>query len=409
MRHSFATYQRFLGGTLLVSGTAIGAGMLALPVISSFAGFFPSWIVLFFCWAFLYGTSLLLLDVNLACPGEPNLTSMASRTLGIPGKIVCWITYLLLLYSLTAAYIAGISPLFRQLFEMMIGAPVPFWVGPLSLLLCFGVFVYLGTEMVDWVNRLFMMGLILSYLFLVAFVPTNIDVSHLMHMDWKAMWVAVPVVITSYGFHIIIPTLTTYLDHDRKLLRKTLLIGSLIPFIIYTLWNLLVLGAVPVQGEAGLAEAWQKGQTATVSLCYFLNASWISQAANAFSFFAIITSFLGVSLSLSDFLTDGFRMKRLSLGREIACLLTFIPPLLFVLSYQRGFLLALQYAGIFVVILLGLFPALMAWTLPSYRTRAKRGGLIGVILLSLFVIGLDILEHLGILQEALSSYVQIKI
>lgn len=408
MKHKAASAQRFFGGILLVSGTAIGAGMLALPVISSFGGFFPSWIILFLCWGFLYSTSLLLLDVNLACPGEANLTSMANRTLGTGGKFLCWITYLLLLYSLTAAYIAGISPLFVQALQGLTGWQVPDWVGPFPLLLLFGVFVYLGTETVDRVNRILMGGLILSYLFLVAMIPGNEGQGDLLHVDWKAMWIAVPVVITSYGFHIIIPTLTTYLEHDRKKLRWTLLIGSLIPFLIYTIWNFLILGAVPIEGETSLVCAWEKGQTAAYVLAQRMPTSWAAPAALCFSFFAILTSFLGVSLSLSDFLTDGFRMKRLSLGRELATLCTFIPPLIFVLCYPRGFLLALQYAGIFVVILLCILPAWMASKLPSYRTRRKRLFLGAVILLSLFVIGLDILEHLGILKEYLSSYVQIK-
>ena len=33
--------NRLIGGILLVAGTAIGAGMLALPVSTSFGGFIP--------------------------------------------------------------------------------------------------------------------------------------------------------------------------------------------------------------------------------------------------------------------------------------------------------------------------------------------------------------------------------
>jgi len=400
--------NRFVGGILLVSGTSIGAGMLALPVISSFAGFLPSFALLAICWLFLFTTSLLLLDVNLACPGEVNLISMAGRTLGVGGKALCWVTYLLLLYSLTAAYIAGSSPLFLQALEWATGWAAPTWLGPFPLLILFGLFVYLGTQAVDWVNRLLMIGLILSYALLVAFLPPHIQFPLLQHTDLNAIWVAVPVVITSYGFHIIIPTLTTYLNHDAKKLRLTLLIGSLIPFLVYALWEFLILGVVPLEGEHGLVDAWLNGKTGAASLSYILQNHWIGAAASIFSFFAIITSFLGVSLSLSDFLTDGLHMKRFSLGRELACLLTFGPPLLFVLTYQRGFIVALQFAGIFVAILLCILPAIMAWKLPSYRSLLKRSLLSVVILLSLFVIGLDILEEAGFLKNLISNYVQIK-
>lgn len=386
-----------MGGILLVSGTSIGAGMLALPVVSSFGGFLPSFLLLALCWLFLFTTALLFLDVNLAFPGEVNFVTMATRTLGFPGKIITWITYLLLLYSLTAAYIAGSAPLFLEAFHWITGMTLPNWVGPLPLLIIFGFFVYLGTQAVDWVNRLLMAGLIATYVILILFLPPHVDFNLLSHVDVKKMWIAIPVLITSYGFHIIIPTLTTYLNHDKKKLRLALLIGSIIPFGVYAVWEFLIIGIVPREGSHGLAAAYLNGETGAMSLAHILNHSWIPTAASIFSFFAIITSFLGVSLSLSDFLTDGLHMKRFSLGREFASLLTFIPPLLFVLIYHKGFILALQFAGIFVVILLCILPALMAWKLPTYKNFSKRLLLLLILLISLFVIGLDLLEQGGLI------------
>ena len=182
--------NRLFGGILLVSGTSIGAGMLALPVISSFAGFIPSFFLLAITWVFLFVTSLLLLDVNLAFPGEVNLITMAGKTLGFWGKAICWITYLLLLYSLTAAYIAGSSPLFIEAFQYATGVTLPHWLGPFPLLILFGLFVYMGTGPVDWVNRLLMFGLILTYFLLVGLLPSHIELTLLKHVDTTAMWIA---------------------------------------------------------------------------------------------------------------------------------------------------------------------------------------------------------------------------
>lgn len=285
--------NRLFGGILLVSGTSIGAGMLALPVISSFAGFIPSFFLLAITWVFLFVTSLLLLDVNLAFPGEVNLITMAGKTLGFWGKAICWITYLLLLYSLTAAYIAGSSPLFIEAFQYATGVTLPHWLGPFPLLILFGLFVYMGTGPVDWVNRLLMFGLILTYFLLVGLLPSHIELTLLKHVDTTAMWIAIPVLITSYGFHIIIPTLTTYLNHDKKRLRLALFIGSLIPFLVYTFWEFLILGVVPLTGEYGLIQAYIKGQTGASPLTHVLKRAWITTIARSFSFFAVLTSFLG--------------------------------------------------------------------------------------------------------------------
>jgi len=327
----------------------------------------------------MYFTAHLILEVNLACPGDANMITMAHRMLGAPGKIICWIVYLLLLYSLTAAYTAGCAPLFLHLMKALFGPQVPDWAGPLPLLILFGFFVYFGTKTVDYVNRVLMIGLTLSYLALILFLPSHVDTTLLSHIDFSSAWIAIPVIFTSYGFHIVIPSLSTYLHHDAKKLRLTIFIGSLIPFVVYLIWTLLVLGVVP---KSILHLAWQEGQSATAPLSAILSNPNLSTISAVFAFFAMITSFLGVSLSLSDFLGDGLKLHRFSWGRELACVITFFPPLLFVLTYPRGFLLALQYAGLFVAILLGILPALMAWKLPKYKKGKWRFLLALVIAIS---------------------------
>ena len=75
-------------------------------------------------------------------------------------------------------------------------------------------------------------------------------------------------------------------------------------------------------------------------------------------------------MSLSDFLIDGLKLKKTWEGRWLAIGAAFTPPLVFVFTYQKGFYLALQYAGTIVAVLLGIIPACMAWMLkqnPFYK------------------------------------------
>jgi tyrosine-specific transport protein len=74
------------------------------------------------------------------------------------------------------------------------------------------------------------------------------------------------------------------------------------------------------------------------------------------------TSFLSVSLSLSDFLADGFKVKKQGLmGNALVLGATFVPPVALVLFYPNAFLMGLEFAGISVFILMVFFPPLMAW------------------------------------------------
>ena len=65
--------NHYIGGVLLVAGTTIGAGMLALPVMSSFVGFMPSIAIFLLCWGVMLATAFFFLDANFAVEGEPNL------------------------------------------------------------------------------------------------------------------------------------------------------------------------------------------------------------------------------------------------------------------------------------------------------------------------------------------------
>ncbi len=390
------TFFRYIGGILLVSGTTIGAGILALPVATGFSGFVPAFFVFSLCWLVMLVTAFFFLDVNFSIEGDINLITMADKTLGTWAKALAWFTYLLLLYSLIASYIAASGPIFISAINYWLNLSIPENAGPFILPLLFGWFVYLGTWGVDWINKILMIGLVISYALLVAFVPTHVNTSLLKHINWSATPIALSVIITSFGYHIIIPSLTTYMNHDRKHLAWTILIGSLIPLIFYLIWEFLVLGVVPLEGKDGLMAAWKLGLSSTEPLSKIIPNKWLGIGAKLFSFFAIVTSFLGVSLSLSDFLRDGFKLKKSWEGRLIAVLLTFIPPVAFVLSSDRGFIVALQYAGICVAILLIFLPAMMAIKLKKpkfYKTIYAKLLITSVIVFSLLVIGINIYER----------------
>jgi tyrosine-specific transport protein len=397
--------HRLIGGILLVSGTTIGAGMLALPIVTGFAGFWPSIALFIIYWLFMTFTAFLMLEVNLWMGEHTNLITMAKHTLGKGGKIVSWIIYLFLLYTLTTAYLAGGGPIFLEGLEALTGWHFPAWMNSFPLLVIFSFFVYQGARSVDYVNRLLMLGLVVSYLLMVVFLTPYVKASLLEHTHWKSLWMAVSIVSTSFGFHIIIPTLTDYLKRDVKQLKWVILIGSLIPLLVYISWELLTVGIIPLQGNPGLVEGYQKGLDGATLLGMFLGKTELSLLARFFSLFAIVTSFLGVSLSLRDFLADGLRIQKTHKGRLALYFLTFTPPFLITLIDPRAFLNALQYAGAFgVVTLLGLLPVLMVWSgryrqhrTGPFQTPGGRWALGLALIISLIVIGLEIANKTGYL------------
>lgn len=357
-----------VGAILLITGCCIGAGMLGLPVISALTGFKPSLVMFFVSWLFMTSTALLLLEVNLWFSSEVSIVSMAGRTLGIAGKIVSWLCFLFLFYALGVAYIAGSGELIANVIQEVFHVSMAHWIGSLTISLLFGVFVYLGTRAVDIFNRFLMSGLIATYLLLVILGGPHVRSENLTFANWSAAPFVLPVMIISFGFHNLIPSLSTYLQWDLKRLRWAIIGGSLLALMIYIVWEWLILGLVPAQNHGDIKQVLSEGEMATQFLKDAVGASWVLDIIQYFAFFAIVTSFLGNSLSFVDFLADGLRIKKNHWGKCLLCLLVIAPPFILSVVYPKIFLAALNYAGSFgAVILFGILPALMVWSGRYYK------------------------------------------
>ncbi len=369
---------RVLGATLLIAGCCIGAGMLGLPVLTALGGFRPTCILFVFCWLFMAATGLLLLEVNLWFKEEVNLVTMASKTLGPIGGLFAWLLFAFLFYSLMVAYVSASGQLIADSLHELTGFQISEWTGSLFLTILFGVFLYLGTSTVDKINRLLILGLAFSYFILVGIGTSHVRIDLLSHVDWSAAVLAIPAMIISFGFHNLVPSLFNYLDRDVKKMRFSILAGSAIPLLIYLMWEWLILGLIPLEGANGFKTALDQGNMATRALRGIVGSAWIADLAEAFAFFAIVTSFLSVSLSFVDFLADGLHIKKNAPGKIKLCTLSLAPPFLFSLIYPGIFLKALSYAGAFgAVVLFGIMPALMVYSgryLKKYKGPALLPG-----------------------------------
>jgi tyrosine-specific transport protein len=352
--------SKLTGGILLIVGTSIGGGMLALPVSTAPAGMFNSISFLIACWLIMTVGAFLILEVNLRLPAGSNMISMAKSTLGLPGQIMAWISYLLLLYSLLAAYISGGSDVFNSLLRSA-HIPLPAWITSVLFTLSFSLIIYSGIRAVDYVNRGLMFGKLGVYLLLVIIISPHVDVSKLSGGSVKAITGSLMILITSFGFASIVPSLRDYFQSDIRSLRRVILIGSVIPLVCYILWNAVIMGVIEHNQLLALRNSEHATSGLTHALSTTVHSEWITGFFGFFTSICMITAFLGVSLGLFDFLADGLRLKKSGIQGKWTLALTFLPPLAVVLFNPGIYLHALSYAGGCCVILLLLLPALMAW------------------------------------------------
>ncbi|MFZ9034727.1 MAG: amino acid permease [Francisellaceae bacterium] len=391
-----------LGGALIVAGTSIGAGMFGIPYAIAALGFKMAVVLLFINWIIMFATAMLITEVNTRQPLGSDLNTLAKSTLGKPGQIVNWIAYLLLLYALTTAYISMGGGLIDQ-YVFGISSKAPTWYGALIFTLVLGAVVYIGTSAVDQLNKLFFTLKALCFIGLVFVVVPHVEMRLLntSSMGIAYAWYAFPILITSFGFHIVIPTIRNYFRNDR-VLKKVVAVGATIPMAVYLVWIFVTLGVIPIEGQYGFIALIAQGHDLGYAYERLLQIHSISGFIIAFANIAVTTSFLGVTLALFNFNQDAYGLTRTSHSRRLVnFMITYVPPFIFAVFFVNGFLAALGYASIFVCILLIILPALMAWSL---RRRENRNDLfsklylIVLILCGVSIIVIQFLSSFGLLK-----------
>ena len=351
-------FKHVFGGALLVTSTSIGAGMMALPITTGTGGFIPSVIVFVLSWMIMCLTGLFFAEICISMPKDTNIISMSSKYLGPLGQVLTWIIYLFLFYTLSVAYISAGGTFFQNILKDFLSETLCIGL----FVIIFGYIVFKGTKIVDRANLFLTSGLFISFFFFIIASINKSSFNNLKHFHFLNSFVSFPIVLLSFGYQGIVPTLTNYLDKDPKKIKTAIIVGTLITLLIYLIWEFLILSIIPLGGEFGLLATKAKGLTAISPLKNYTNANSILLASKFFAFFAITTSFLGVNLGLFDFLADGLKLQKKGIKKIFLAILTFAPSLLITISYPKIFLIALDYAGSIGGNLLLIFlPTLLVW------------------------------------------------
>ena len=377
--------HHLLGGSLLVAGMSIGVGMLALPVVTAASGFLPSFAIYLICWFIMVCFARLILEACLWMPHDSNMVSISKHLLGTKGALICWCLYLFLFYCLMTAHIAA----GEQSISQLTYGYLPRTVSTLLYVALFAPVVYLGTAAASRINGILMAGLVLTYLTFFFMAISHVDTQLLERHDWSSIWASLPVILTAFGFQNLIPTLYNYMDRDHKTIRKAIWFGTLIPLVLYVVWELLILGIVHPED---LHAALTAGDSAIAPLQAALQNSTLSLVSEGFAFFAMSASFVGISIAFFDFWADGLKWKKKGMKKNWLLLLVLGIPLMLVFLDPTIFISALRYAGgIGMILLFGLFPILFVWSgryvyKHSRQFEFVKGGKASLFLLFLFVL-----------------------
>lgn len=343
----------------LVSGTAVGAGILAIASVSLKAGFIPSSITLVSAWGLMTTTGFLIAELtcNIARMDENaknfGIIAITDRILGKYGSQSIGFFYVCFHYTLLIAYIAEAGGIFSRVTN------IPGALGPLLFTTVMGSVIAFGSSRtVDILNSAFFVVVVLSFLGLVCLGIGSVQISNLGYQNYSAVGPTVPILLVALVFHNIIPTVCSNLMYHRRSIYIALVVGSSIPLAMFILWNAVILGMVHDYSAA----AHRSSLIDPVEVLLDDNPThsrvFGKILITIFSESAIITSFIGFVIGLMEFYGDIFPRK----SKKDPCLyaLVLIPPTLVALGNPNIFLQALDAAGTYgISVLFGLLPAVL--------------------------------------------------
>lgn len=356
-----------LGGIMITAGTAVGAGMFALPVVS--AGMWFGWalVAMLLSWFVLYRVSLMILEVNMYFkPGE-SFNTMVAATLGRGWNFVNGLLFAFLMYILDYAYISGGGSIVNQTLQSTLGFAPPQTVSGLLFASLFAFVVWFSTKAVDRVTTVLIAGMLITFAMAVFDLTMVADVGTLVGSNNVAgdmpgflfIFAALPVFLTSFGYYGSVPSLVKYYGKKPKLISRAMLIGSSLCFVIYLLWLVATFGNLNQEAFLPVIEKGGNIGVLVAAINEVTNIEGLGKILGAFANMAIVSSFLGVSLCLFDFIADKFGFDDSGLGRLKTALVVFVPPTIGGILFPHGFITAIGYAGLVCAINALIIPPLM--------------------------------------------------
>ena len=381
--------NKTVGSTLLVAGTMIGAGMLAMPLTSAGIGFGFTLVLLLGLWALLTFSALLFVELYQTAESDAGIGTLAEQYFGKTGRIIATAVLIIFLYALIAAYISGGGSLLKDLLPESFGDKVSI----LLFTVIFGSFIVIGTHSVDKINRVLFFVMLAAFAVVLSLMLPEIKFDNLMAMpiDNALIISASPVFFTAFGFHGSIPSLNKYLGGNVKALRISILAGSAITLCAYILWQMSTHGLLTQNEFLQILKEDATLNGLVKATLAITGSNMIAGAVKLFSTLALVTSFLGVGLGLLECIEDLLKRSfNISAGRISLGLMTFIPPLVFALFYPEGFILALGYAGQMFAFYAVVLPISLVWKARRTHTnlpyKVWGGNLTLIIVLVLGVI-----------------------
>lgn len=301
-------------------GTSVGAGFLGIPYVVSKSGFIPGLIWLILIAGFMLLIKLYLGEISLRTKGNHQLTGYAERYLGKWGKWLMFLSMVFGIYGALFAYLiaegSSLSYLIFGNFEYSFILSLIFW-GVMAYL------TYIGLTALKKYQKIVMILVLLIVLLIVIFYAGKIEMSNLSYIG-EDLFFPFGVILFSFLAFSTMPEVERILVGEEEKMKKVVIYGTIIPFLVYLIFTLVAVGVF----GAGMEEI------ATLSF---------GRVFSILGIFTMFTAFFTQTLAIRDMFRFDFGLGRFK-GWMLAC---GIPLILFIAFHKlTNFIMILSLAGV---------------------------------------------------------------
>lgn len=359
----------------IIVGTIIGAGILGIPYVAQESGFLTSVAIIIFVGLTMLVLKLFVGEIGLRTVENHQLTGYTGLYMGNFWKHVRGVIVVLGISGSLLAYIIGEGTVLASVFpgsELVWGS---------IFFICFSFIVIRGLNIIKQ-TEFIMTIFIFVILILIATLSTeHVNIANLGTFSFSNLLVPYGVILFACGGIAAIPEVEKVLSArgQEGLMKKTIIVGALIPPIIYIIFAGVIVG---VTGEATT-------EVATVGLGNVLGKH-ILLIGNIFAFFAMATSFLTYSLALIDTYQEDYKLSKV-----VSILLTLGLPFVFFILGIRSFIDVITFMGAVLGGFGGILTIITYWKarklgdrIPEYKIPVWLGLPSSIILCLMFIVGI---------------------
>lgn len=333
----------------MITGMTIGAGILGVPFVVAQVGLVPGLLYILVLGLIVLSLNLMIGDIAVRTGESLQLPGLVGKYLGPWAKRLMSLIIILSGCGSLLAYIIGEG----QALSALLGGNSFFW--SLMFWSVSSFLIWRGLQTVKSVEKVLSIIVIAIISFLSFFLLKDFHTENLFHVNFVNIFLPYGVILFALHASPAIVEAHVLLPGQPKRFKKAVIIGTLIPVIVYVLFALAVVGtgglSTTAVASVGLGNKFGNG---------------ILLVANLFAVLAMGTAFMGMGMALKQTLTWDQKLPKWAAD----CLVMIVPLFLFTAGL-RNFILILELVGGVFIGTEAILLVLTCWKARSARNEQK--------------------------------------